>query len=156
MRRKGVSPVIATVLLIGIVVVLTLIVFLWFRGFTKEAITKFGGENVELICEDVNFRADYSSNKLAVSNIGNVPIFNVKVKITSGGSYTTKDIKEIDTSGEEWPTVGLKQGQGFEGTISGASGADELLIIPVLIGTTSSGQRKAFVCDEQYGYKLFV
>ena len=40
-RKKGLSPVIATVLLIGIVIALALIIFLWFRGTMKPAITKF-------------------------------------------------------------------------------------------------------------------
>jgi len=45
-KKKGVSPVIATVLLIAMVVVIALIIFLWFRGLTKEAITKFDVRNL--------------------------------------------------------------------------------------------------------------
>ena len=39
MNKKGVSPVIATVLLIAIVIVIGLIIFLWFRSLTKDALT---------------------------------------------------------------------------------------------------------------------
>jgi len=45
-HKKGLSPVIATMLLIAIVVVIGLIIFLWFRGMTEEAITKFDGTNI--------------------------------------------------------------------------------------------------------------
>ena len=54
--KKGVSPVIATILLIGIVIVIGLIIFLWLRSLTQEAVTKFD-KNVELFCEDFNFDA---------------------------------------------------------------------------------------------------
>ena len=36
LNKKGVSPVIATVLLVAMVIVLALIVFLWFRSLSKE------------------------------------------------------------------------------------------------------------------------
>ena len=52
MKKRGVSPVIATILLIGIVIVIALIVFLWLRGMQQEAITKFEGMNVEI--EELN------------------------------------------------------------------------------------------------------
>jgi flagellin-like protein len=44
-NKMGVSPVIATVLLVAMTVVIALIVFLWFRQIGKEVVTKFG-ENV--------------------------------------------------------------------------------------------------------------
>ncbi|MAG78897.1 hypothetical protein CMI40_00795, partial [Candidatus Pacearchaeota archaeon] len=40
-NKKGVSPVIATVLLVAIVVIIGLIIFQWFRGMTQESIIKF-------------------------------------------------------------------------------------------------------------------
>ena len=64
--RKGVSPVIATVLLVAMVVVLALIVFFWFKGLTKEAVTKFGGTNIEIVCNDVSFSSEYSNGVLTV------------------------------------------------------------------------------------------
>ena len=59
-NNKGVSPVVASVLLIAIVVVIAVIIFFWIRGVTEEAITKFDGTNVKLVCEDVSFEASYS------------------------------------------------------------------------------------------------
>lgn len=61
MKKKGVSPVIATVLLIGIVIALSLIVFIWMSTFIGETITKFDGENVELVCDKVEIDADRKS-----------------------------------------------------------------------------------------------
>ena len=67
MNKKGVSPVIATVLLIGIVIALGLVVFFWFRSFTQEAVTKFGGENIQLVCNNVQFEGSYSSTYQSIT-----------------------------------------------------------------------------------------
>ena len=94
-RRKGLSPVIATVLLIGMVVVMGLIIFTWFRGLTQEAVLKFD-ENVQLVCNDVQFTGTYlsSDGMLSISNSGNVPIYNLMAKVQKAGSYETVNLKD--------------------------------------------------------------
>ncbi|HLD55707.1 MAG TPA: archaellin/type IV pilin N-terminal domain-containing protein [Candidatus Nanoarchaeia archaeon] len=150
-KKKGVSPVIATVLLIAMVVVIALIIFLWFRGLTKEAITKFDGQNIELVCMDVSFEASYSSGVLYIANLGNVPIFGMKMKILSDGSYQTVDL----SSG--WPTSGLNQGATYSGDVSSqVSGGNKLVLIPVLIGDSKSGQRTFMCSEKQVGYQLDI
>ena len=62
-KKRGISPVIATTLLIALVIIIFVIVFMWFRSTLKPAILKFG-ENIELACEKVSFSADYSNGKL--------------------------------------------------------------------------------------------
>ena len=129
-KKKGVSPVIATTLLIMMVVVIGLIIFLWFRGFTQEAVTKFGGTNVEIICEQVAFDSSYSAGRLSIINEGNVPIYSLKLKIESPGSHTTIEIEDAAGS---WPETGLNLGGTFSGDIgSSASGAEKITVIPVL------------------------
>lgn len=143
-KKKSVSPVIATVLLISIVVVIGVITFLWVRGFVEEEGTKFG-KNIKLVCEDVEFEASYSEGTLGIVNIGNVPIFRIKVKIFSDGSYNTEDIK---------PEAGLNQGGSFSENIeSSVSGAKKIIVIPVLIGSSGKGE-KVFTCEDQYGYEI--
>jgi flagellin-like protein len=60
MKKKGVSPVIATVLLVSIVIILGVIIFLWARGFVEESAQK-GGRAVDMSCDDVNFEAGYNA-----------------------------------------------------------------------------------------------
>ena len=155
LEKKGVSPVVATVLLIAMVLVIALIIFLWFRGLTEESITKFGGQNIKIVCGDVVFSASYSSvtGNLFISNTGNVPIYGMKVKISQTGSHNTFDLKR-DLS-DNWPASGLRQGMAFssQDVSSYFSGANEVLLIPVLVGTSSSGE-KTYVCEEQYGQKV--
>jgi len=153
MKRKearGLSPVIATVLLITIVVVIALIVFLWIRGMTEEAITKFEGKNIQLVCEEVSFSADYSEDTLYISNPGNVPIFGMNVKVIGEGSYTTEDLRDLNS----WPQLGLNQGGAFSDQLS--FDGNEIVLIPVLLGESGSG-KKTYVCDEnQYGFSITI
>jgi len=148
LNKRGISPVIATVLLIAMVVVIGLIVFLWFRGMIQEEGTKFG-KNVKLVCEDIDFDASYSSEKLSVVNIGNVAIYKMQMKILKEGSYETKDLSA-------WPETGLNQGETFSDTISSdISGASKIILIPVLMGTSQEG-KKPYTCEERYGYEIEI
>ncbi len=150
MKKRGISPVIATVLLIGLVVVIGLIVFFWFRGFIQEEGTKFG-KNVKLVCEDVKFEADYSSGILSLSNIGNVPIYRINLRIIKEGGYETKSLSDVSS---EWPDTGLNVGEIFSENIqSEVSEANKIIIVPVLIGS-SGGGKKVYTCEEQYGYEI--
>lgn len=151
--KNAVSPVIATTLLVAMVVVIGLIIFLWFKGFTQEAVTKFGGTNIELVCKDVAFESSYSSGSIFLSNIGNVPIYSFKLKVEKPGSHITLNIEEITGS---WPQTGLNQGGVFSEDISSsASGAEKITVIPVLMGTSDSGAR-THDCDEQYGEEIIL
>jgi len=153
-NSKGLSPIVTTILLVALTIGIISIIFFWFRGMVQEGVVKFG-KNIELVCDDVSFEAAYSSGTLSIINNGNVPIFLVNVKITSGGSYQTKSIKDFGI-GSNWPTNGLSQGGAFSGSIGNEiSDADEITIFPILIGT-ASGQQKTFVCEGQYGKQIEI
>src|SRR3990167_3432954 len=96
-KKSGLSPVIATVLLVGLVVVSGVIMFAWFRGLTQEAVTKFD-QNIQMVCRDVKFDARYSNGELGLSNIGNIPIYGFSVKISGPGEFVTENIKDLDLS----------------------------------------------------------
>lgn len=151
-EKKGISPVIATVLLIAIVVVIGLVLFLWFKGMTEETITKFSGTNIKLVCNDVEFDASYSAGRLSILNIGNVPIFAMKIKISEYGSHKTKDLRDLT---EDWPESGLNQGGTFSGDISEVESGDKITLIPVLVGTSEKG-KKTFVCEEAHGLEVDI
>lgn len=144
-QKKGVSPVIATVLLIAMVMIIGLIIFLWFKNMVGEELTKFD-KNVKLVCDDVRFTASYDT-QLRVSNTGNVPIFGMKAKIFTEGSHDTDNVAG-------WPGLGLKQGGVFSGSDSRIEGADKVILIPVLLGATDSGQEKSFTCDDKNGLEI--
>ena len=148
-HKKGLSPVIATMLLIAIVVVIGLIIFLWFRGMTEEAITKFDGTNIELVCEEVSFEASYEANGvLHILNTGNVPIYQIKLKKIGEGSHSTETIEE------GWPELGLNQGGTFSGSFVDIN-LNSLLLIPVLVGNSDKGDL-SYTCEERHGYEIIV
>lgn len=152
-KKRALSPVVTTILLVALVVVIALIIFLWFKGMVQEGVTKFG-KNIKLVCDDVEFEASYSDGFLSVLNNGNVPIFRIKLKITrAGGSYETKDITE-SSAASSWPANGLNQGGTFSGDISSdVSGATKMIVLPMLMGTSESGH-KTFICEGQYGEEV--
>lgn len=144
-NRKGLSPVVTSLLLVALVVVITFVIFLWFRGMVEEGVVKFG-KNIRLVCDDVKFDASYSMSTLSVVNTGNVPIYNLRMKSTSeGGNYQSQDIKTIEDS---WPNTGLLQGGTFTMTLSGSY--EKITLYPILIGASGSG-KKTYVCEGQYG-----
>lgn len=133
--KKGVSPVIATILLVVLVVVIALIVFLWFKSISQEEIVKFD-KNIELVCNDVALRTSYSSGTIFISNEGNVPVYGLKLKqVEPDGSFEITDLS----------TQNLNQGMSEEIIKNVNSPA---YLIPVLRGNSNSGI-KNFVCDKK-------
>jgi flagellin-like protein len=148
-KKRGLSPTIASILLVALVIISAMIVFLWFRSFSHEAVTKMGDKNIELVCKDVDFRADYQGGILYISNQGDVPIYSLSLKKYKEGGYDTLDIKDLSN---KWPLSGLPQGGTFSDTIS-FTGSTKIIVIPVLAGNSESGQR--FVpCEEKDGFKI--
>lgn len=152
-KKRGLSPVIATVLLIAIVIAIALIIFLWVKGMTEESVTKFGGENIKLSCDKVSYDAQYDNGNFYFSNTGNVPIYRIKIDSITGGTHESKDIEDL--VGTNWPSNGLGQGKTFSGNLaSHLSGAESFKIIPVLIGNSDDG-KKIYICSESKSVREF-
>lgn len=145
--KRSVSPIIATVLLIALVIIIALIVFQWMKGFTKEAVTKFDGENIELVCDDVQFDASYSAGTLTIQNSGNIPIYNFDVKAEYLGGHETNALENFD---------GLNQGGVFSEEISIPDGTTTITLIPILLGVNKDGEQKTKACEERQGKEIFV
>jgi len=137
MNKKGLSPVIASVLLVALVLVLATIIYLWARAFIPETIEKFGS-TIENSCQNVVFDVSYSDNYLRVQNKGNVPIQGIKYAIENPGSLVYNNF--MGTA----PIVS-------DGTFNieiGDSGGNNVRVIPILLGKASTGELMAFACDE--------
>ena len=150
MIKKGVSPVIATILLIALVIIIALIVFQWMKGFTKEAVTKFDGTNIELVCDDVQFDAGYSVETLTISNLGNVPIYNFNIKAEYDGGHDTLDLKATNNFD------GLIQGGVFSDSVAFQNSPTKIVLIPILLGVNKEGEQKTQACEERQGKEIFV
>lgn len=93
MDKKGVTPVVATVLLISIAVALAVIIFVWAIAFNKEVITK-NGQNIDSFCDRVDLRATLNGNNIEINNKGSIPVDNVKILDKDGGSEVARDCDE--------------------------------------------------------------
>lgn len=145
--KKGVSPVIATVLLIALALVLALIVFLWARGVVAEKVQKFG-EPIENSCANVVFdaEANYAEGNINIVNKGNVPIYGIVVIEKSAGSAVA--------SGSFDKTIG--NGEYKKIDMAGQFNAGEtIIIVPKIIGETSSS-KMVYTCEDKYGKEVTV
>ncbi len=160
MKKRGISPIIATVLLITVVVILSVIVFLWARGFIDEKAEKFGGA-IEQSCDNVEmeaglFNCPFGSCDLDVINRGNVPIYGLDVKVRSTGEVLVHHIESSTVGVGESISISLTNQPDPVNLEIG----DELNIVPILLGelssSPSSANRVAHTCDDQFGYAITV
>ena len=142
--KKGLSPVIASILLIALVLVLAAIIFLWARGFISEQIDKFG-KPVEDICEDISFEANLylegdSGYTLEIANRGNVPIHSFDIKQTIGGDAIVEKFKFSLDPGEA-----KRQGLGDL-----ESDFEKITIYPSLLGHVKERKiNNAYPCNDK-------
>src|SRR3989338_2821478 len=96
-NKRGVSPIVATVLLVLLALVLALIIFLWAKSWLGEKVQKDLGEGMilaEEACKSVGFKAEATkimpdNIEVAVENTRNVPIYGIKIiKISKGAKKT--------------------------------------------------------------------
>lgn len=157
MSKKGVSPVVATVLLIVIVIVLATIIFIWARGFLSESATK-GDRVVESSCEDVNFEVQIAPTAsqcnngndwaIDINNIGNVPIYGIKVLKYD---ESTGSIDSLALADETFVGGTVTVGKSSYVCITDPlTLGDKFRIIPKLLAEKES-RKIAYTCPEKDG-----
>jgi len=138
-NKKGLSPVITTVLLVLLAIILVVIILLWAKGFIKEKTMKFD-EPIERACDSVNFDASLANGALYINNIGNIPIYRVGVRMSDAGS------REILYSDNENFARGYSGIAEFSSSLGGS-----IEVIPVLLGKKEKSEKiEEFSCPEQY------
>ena len=153
MKKRGVSPIIATVLLIAIVVILAVIIFLWAKGFVGERAEKFGSA-IELSCDDTNFEVGLSQTgcdgnyRLDILNKGNVPLYGFIVKEKGSADVKVKTIVQTETV-----TTGSSATFCLEGVTSFAD--NQASVIPIILGETDAGKVE-HTCGDQFGVATAV
>lgn len=136
--KKGISPVVSTILLVMIVIVLALIILLWSRGFIKEAYTKtIAGEEkpVEYYCSQLNLQGFVNNDdSFGFKNQGTVPIYSFDLRLSGNDGNT--DVKEYPANGGG--TINPGGMITFEGLL-GHSKYKEVKVIPILLAKKKSG-----------------
>jgi len=143
MNKKGLSPVIASVLLVALVLVLATIIYLWARTMIPETAEKFGMP-IEDSCPNVNFVASLSISKdsIIIQNNGNVPIQGISYAIEGAGALEYEELMhDVPVVGGGTSSFALIPGDNPSGK--------NVRVTPILLGTkTGTGRSTAFVCDE--------
>jgi len=132
--KRGISPVVATVLLIVVVIALFLLIFLWLKGFQKEAILK-NGTPIETQCTAIRFDATYTLPSLQVSNTASTTINKIQVLVDGSSKTNTGTISPATSTTadlSQWCKTGKK-----------------IKLIPYLLGQTKSGAQKEYACTNQ-------
>ncbi len=144
MKKKGLSPVIASVMMIMLVLVLSAMIFLWARGFISEQIEKFD-KPIGDVCAEVNFDAVLvNDNELEIINRGNVGIRSFDIKLIKGG---TSEVAKFDFGGPQ-----IDPGQAVRQSVTTLlmndnTAPDKIIVYPTLLGSVrGKNANRPFTC----------
>jgi flagellin-like protein len=150
--KKGLSPVVATVMLVVLAVIVAIIIFLWARSLIGEVPTKFD-RPIDEACDTIVVRAEafQEDGEVYVVNEGNVPIYGFQVNKKGAGeiSQTEEKFRGTLSPGE---TLSENEGIPFP---SGTITDDVLVLVPIILGETSDFKEE-YTCDSSYGVEVTV
>jgi len=154
-KKNAISPLVATVLLVGLSVASAALIYVWLQGFISEQ-TQKNNAPLERSCESLRYSSEISDDgkTLTINNEGNVPIKEFLIKAQSGmGVVVTYPRSPLRYSSTHLPAIGAGRIVDLnikEITDPNSFGATKIEIIPVLYGTgKKSGQLKMGYCPEQ-------
>ena len=142
-EKRGVSPVIATVLLISIALVLVMIVYVWAAGFIAESVEK-NGQIIDYSCDAVKFEAEADGSKVYVTNKGNIPLHGFQIRVRDFASSKVQQVQTDDIS------VGDTEIYDFSAEVG-----KELELIPILLGESDS-VAKSYICPDKNSITIEV
>ncbi len=125
-NKRGITPVIATILLIAIVVIVIAIIFFWSKNFIKESVQK-KGLPAEQVCSQIKLQKSCSDGTMTIVNLGNIPVYQFDVKKNLGS-------KTIIQHSED--SLGI--GESIEFDIGECP--ENYKIIPAILGDVSGGK----------------
>ncbi len=143
-RKRGVSPVVATSILIVMVIAIALIIWKFLSGFVGELMMK-GDETAEAVCASGKVRMDakildFDSQDVIIENRGNIWIEQLIVSVKGGGSSQTQVF-----------TVGIGAGDSKEVRLNkdeiSLEGCESVVMTPVMLARGKSV--KVFPCETE-------
>ena len=153
-NKKGVSQLIATILLIALVIVIAAIIFFWVRGFISEQIEKFG-RPAEVSCGDANFDAELKQSGgetiLYIFNKGNINIADFSIKTFQGGNSDTSSLGGGVLAGnvQIFKLSAIGEPETLKEKVESA---DKVIVIPEILGyIKGTSKTKSFSCEDTVG-----
>lgn len=145
--KKGLSPIVATLLLVAVVVTLSSIVFIWAGRFIPEVVQK-QGLPAEQACDSLVLSATYySEGKVIVTNNGNIPVYGMSLLVKSDGTSQRIDLEGGVMAGN---SKEFTNGFDADGTSISLSfqNVEDMEIIPGILGEgEEGGQKKVYKCE---------
>lgn len=147
MKKKGISPVIATVLLIAIVIVIATIIFIWASSFGFEEVQKFGS-NIENACGDIDLEVEKveSAGVIEIVNRGDVAVYNINIIADEGGDEIVYECDNVITQGDT-EIVDPSSDCYYSGSLE-----DIISVVPVLLGNAQDGSTQEYICESNEFY----
>lgn len=143
--KRGVSPILAVLFLVGLAIVLAIIIFAFSKTFVVTlSPAKANCEEVSVVGEVRNSRGQYF---LDVINRGNVHVFGFLIKFVGEGVVELSERIVID----------VPPGASVSKRLYSIGQDDEnrnLLIVPVVKGADSSEEVVAYDCQDNIGAKF--
>lgn len=76
--KKGISPVIATIVLVSVGILIAVIIAFWFFASFGEQVTK-RGVSIDQLCASVSISVSRTGSNVRISNTGSVPVLGVHI-----------------------------------------------------------------------------
>ena len=142
--RRGLSPVMATLLLVLVALIAFAAIFFWMNAVSVEEVEKLGAP-IEDSCGKVSFTADLTGSSITLKNNGEIPIYALNLEIIKDGDRIVRFLRPKD--GFSYPG----ETDILEAPVNDLSGAVESAsAVPVLLGTGSRTMNtKAYPCAGQ-------
>jgi len=148
--KRGISPVIATVLLIAMVLIIGTIIFLWANDWFKGNQIKFGGA-IDSACGNVYISVSQNADEtLSLDNTGDVSVVGLEILAEEGDGGQTRfycgalnDILFAGGSSE----VDLYDC--LDKNDDGADGLEVVSVFPMLLDDNEDYD-KLYTCDEEF------
>ena len=155
-NKKGLSPIVATSILIVIVILLAIIILIWSRGFIKEAVIKEiagNSKRAEEFCREIGMRGFVNEdNTFGFENTGTIPIFAYRINLEKSGSSEIIRVGN-DQGGSVNPGGTVIITKSIVENILPYSEYDSVKIIPVLLGKVE-GSTQSYDCPEINGIDI--
>lgn len=152
--KRGISPVIATTLLVGLAVIIAFIIFLWAKSTLAEQYLKFN-EPVERSCEGANFGAEIYTEggvkRISVVNRGTVPIYGFKMLFKASGELKEIGDFQCDNSGTP---ITLENGESCVRDATTEISANAVILFIPQILAERGNQEVPYTCDKSFGEEV--
>ena len=144
-NKRGLSPIVATLLLVAVVVTLSVIVFIWAGRFIPEVISK-QGMPAEQACEQLVLSATFEGNKVIITNSGNIPAYGMSLFFKSNGKSERLDLEGGIMAGTSKEFSSGIDKDGNSKDLSKFGSPESMEIIPGILGEGESG-KKVYKCE---------